>query len=728
MSPARPISRALARVTLGGALGLALGGVLAGGALLGPLAAPAQAGVATLSPATDNVAAAPLSVVMTSMTPSVIPRAGVITISGVVTNTSQEAWQDVNLAPFTSSTPITTRDDLDAAARTTPETTVGTRLDDPATNVTVGDLAPGQRARFRIRVPRASLAISGDPGVYWLGVHALGANADGRDLVADGRARTFIPLVSPEQARTRSVPVSILLPLRDRARRAADGSLNGPTRWAALTGPYGRLTRLTDFAASSGATPITWVLDPAVLDALDDFGNGNPPLSLAATDVAQEKSGDKQAKASASPSPSPSKGTKVPSADQRARSTNVLETFLGTARTNDLLGLGYSDPDVAALARRRPSLLTRANELSSRRLGARGLTATPVVAPPPGYFDPTLLTRIPRATTLLLGDQGTLTSQPQSRLATGQQLVLSDDRAGAGGPAPTDAHDPLAMRQRILSEAALEAEKGDQPARAIVVSLPSEWNPGPNWREADFFGGLDVPWVRVVPLERGVISPYEGELQYDRAQRAREIGPANVLATRTLTHTGAVLDNLLTNRNDASNRLTGAALQASSYSARGTRMLASEQVLALNGETQRTMDKVQVTGTDFVTLSGGSGSLTVTLVNGLEEPVTVGLRAHTDSPDVKVATPDPVRMQPGQRITMRLPTTSAVGVHEVRLTPVTTEGQEVGTPLRFSLRTSQVGRLIWFVLLAAGVLLGVMVLRRIVLRVRNHRWRVGESG
>ena len=449
----------------------------------------------------------------------------------------------------------------------------------------MGDLAPGQRAPFTIRVPRTSLAISGDPGVYWIGVHALGANADGRDLVADGRARTFIPLVSPEQSRTRTVPVSVLLPLRDRARRAPDGSLNGPTRWAALTGPNGRLTRLTDFAASSGATPITWVLDPAVLDALDDYGNGNPPLSLAATDVEEEKSGRRQPGASPSPSPSPSTATtQAPSAEERARSTNVLETFLGTARTNDLLGLGYSDPDVAALARQRPSLLARADVLSSRRLGARGLTATPVVAPPPGYFDPTLLPRIPRATTLLLGDQGSLTSQPQSRLATGQQLVLSDDRAGSGGPAPTDAHDPLAMRQRILADAALEAEKGDQPARAVVVSMPADWNPGPQWRKADFFGGLDVPWVRVVPLDRGVISPYEGELEYDRAQRAREIGPGNVLATRTLTRTGDVLEDLLTNRNDASNRLTGAALQASSYSARGTRMLASEQVLALNAE------------------------------------------------------------------------------------------------------------------------------------------------
>ena len=70
------------------------------------------------------------------------------------------------------------------------------------------------------------------------------------------------------------------------------------------------------------------------------------------------------------------------------------------------------------------------------------------------------------------------------------------------------------------------------------------------------------------------------------------------------------------------------------------------------------MDRVEVTGTDFVTLSGGSGSLTVTLVNGLQQPITVGLRARADSPDVKVEIPEPVSMQAGQRTTLRLQVTS----------------------------------------------------------------------
>ena len=61
-----------------------------------------------------------------------------------------------------------------------------------------------------------------------------------------------------------------------------------------------------------------------------------------------------------------------------------------------------------------------------------------------------------------------------------------------------------------------------------------------------------------------------------------------------------------------------------------------------------------MTGTDFVTLSGGSGTLTVTLVNGLAQPIDVGLRTRTDDPSVRVESSDPVELGPGQRTTLRL--------------------------------------------------------------------------
>ena len=683
----------------------------------------------------------PLSVTLTAMTPSEIPRKGAITLTGVVTNESEEEWTDINVFPFIAQDPITSRDELAEAAETAPDTAVGDRLTDPGTYETVDELAPGDSAPFTLRMPVSSLLISGDPGVYWIGVHALGTSSDGRDSSADGRARTFIPLVPPQVARRRTVPVSVVLPLRDRARRDADGSLNGPTRWVNLTRPDGRLTRLADFGASAGSAPVTWLVDVAVLDALSDFANGNPPLSLGPAQRADPgrdsdapggsdpnpEDGDSQESNGPSPSPEPHTAPDSPDAATRERTRSVLETFLSSTRKDPVLRVGYADPDVAALARLGPNLLLRSDDLAARRMVAWGLNGRPAVAPRNGYFDTDLLTEIPRDSLMLLTDRGRLQTPVLSNLPSGQQLLMSDERVATGGPAPIAARDPLALRQRVLSEAALEATKGDETPRPVVLDIPATWNPGPHWRAADFFDGLQTSWLRLAPLPTSnTIPTYDGELAYGSEQRAKELGRSNVDATRTLTHTSGVLGRLLANDNSVTERLTGAALQASSLSARPTPRLAANLVLELNATTRAQMDAVEVTGSDFVTLSGGTGSLTVTLANGLKQPITVGLRARADSRTVKVATPDPVSMQPGQRTTIRLQVSSGVGVHDVTIFPVTTAGETTGTPLTFSLRTSQVGRLIWYILAAGGTLLVVMIVRRIVLRLRGHQWRRDE--
>ena len=730
MSRARWTTRALGPVLV--AATLVAGPVLAGASL----GSPAARGPQAVPGADEDVEVTPLSVTLTGMSPSEVPRKGAVTLTGVVTNVSDEDWADVNLTPFTSSEPMTTRDELAEAALTTSDEAVGERLTDEG--VSVGDLAAGEEAAFSIRVP-SSLLIPGGPGVYWIGVHALGANSEGRDLVADGRARTFIPLVTAQQARQRSVPVSLVLPLRERARRAADGRLNGPTRWVQLTKADGRLTRIVEFGASAGTAPVSWLVDPAVLDGLDDFRRGNPPLSLEPEQVAdpdedpdndpdqdpdEDPDEDPTRGPSARPSVAPGPGS--PSAEERARAQSVLEAFLATARTKSLLTLGYSDPDIASLARRRASLIKRANELAARRMEVWGLTGSPAIAPPRGYFDPELLPRISKDALLVLSDRGRLQDPTLSRLPSGQDLVLTDARSRTGGPTPNAPRAALALRQRILSEAALEVAKGDEPIRPIVVALPYGWDPGPNWRQADFFGGVQTPWVRLAPMPRVATSAYDGRLAYGRSQRATEIGDDNVAATRTLHRTSSVLGHLLANPHGVTDQLTGAALQASAYSARPTLELAAQQVLALDATARGQMERVEVTGTDVSTLSGGSGSLTVTLVNGLDQPIIVGLKARTDSPQVKVETPEPVSMQPGERRTARLRVTSGVGVHDVTIFPVTIDGEETGTPLTFTLRTSQVGRLIWYIIIAGGTLLGVMIVRRIALRIRSNRWRRSE--
>ena len=90
---------------------------------------------------------------------------------------------------------MTTRDELAAAAASDPALEVGTRLFEDGSSPRSATWLPGQSAPFRISLPVRDLADHRGPGVYWIGVHALGQDAAGRDGVADGRARTFIPLV-----------------------------------------------------------------------------------------------------------------------------------------------------------------------------------------------------------------------------------------------------------------------------------------------------------------------------------------------------------------------------------------------------------------------------------------------------------------------------------------------------------------------------------------------------
>jgi hypothetical protein len=302
--------------------------------------------------------------------------------------------------------------------------------------------------------------------------------------------------------------------------------------------------------------------------------------------------------------------------------------------------------------------------------------------------------------------------------------VFADQQAASGGPGPTPPLDALAVRQRIVSDAALRAQEGS--TSPMVVELPYDWDPGAQWLAADLFGGLNQPWLDLVSLDR--TSPgtpdFDAALGYPAAERRDEVSLANVSASRTLVTTSTVMGQLLRSTNDVPHALNGIALEAVSYHARHDPRQARDQILATNSTMQSHLDKVSVVGTDFVTLSGGSGTLTVTLVNQLDQPITVGIQPRSTSPDVRIETPKPLEMAPGQRSVLRLRArASTIGVHEVTLTPVTTDGAELGTPLTFSLRTSQVGKLIWVVLICGGGLLIVMILRRILRGIREHRWR-----
>lgn len=669
--------------------------------------------------AAETAAPSPLTVTLTRLTPSTIPTKGRIVLAGTVRNDSTEIWSAINVHPFLSSTPMTDRDQLAAAAASDPSIEVGTRLTQVGQFATIGDLVPGQTASFRISLKVKDLPLgSRRPGVYWFGVQALGDDTAGREV--GGRARTFIPLV-PDGVQT---SVALVVPLRERVRRDRVGKLMDTSDWSTLLGDDGRLERIAALLDTAGGLPATMLVDPAVIDAVGSIAADNPALSL----------GEEGEGSTGTPTPSPPdtpSGLVSPSRSDgrlapvdRQHATRWLAQVNTAATWLRVLGLGYADPDTAALARRRPQLVSLAAKESAAAFERLRIDTVPAVAPPSGWLDDAALGAIPADTMVLVSDHAAPRTRTHWRTPEHQDLVFTDQQAARGGPGPTAPLDALAVRQRIVSDAALRAQEG--LTGPMVVELPATWDPGPAWETSDFFDGLTLSWLDLVPLDRAPKNTplFDAVLGYPAAERRAEVSMANVAAARTVVSTASVLGQLLRSTNDVKHGLTGIGLEAVSLNARRDQLRARSEVLATNAAMRAELDKVSVIGTDFVTLSGGSGTLTVTLVNQLNQPITVGIKPQASSPDVKIEVPKPLELAPGQRIVLRLHArASSIGVHDVTLTPVTVDGAELGTPLTFSLRTSQVGRLIWGLLVGGGGLLVVMILRRIRRGVREHRWR-----
>jgi hypothetical protein len=674
----------------------------------------------------------PLQVSIETLSPSTVPDRGRVRMTGEITNRSNDTWTDLQVFMFTSSEPIRSDTELAEQAGTDPAASVGDRLTAGGLYDEVGDLAPGASTSYTLSVPRRDLGIGGEPGVYWIGVHVLGAVDGVRVDGADGRARTFIPSVP---ARSDSTELALLMPVTAPVSHRADGRLADVKRWTRLLGPEGRLDRILDLSGQTAHQPFTWVLDPAVLDAVRALADGNPPRDIGPDD-GTDGSGDATTGPSAEGSPSASPPSASPSTGQEGEDGETpptpeqqvarawLDEFRRQASIHSVVTLPYGALDVAAVfdgQKRR--LYDEAARLSAETVQRDGVPAGPVVAPSTGYLPRSALARIGADTPVVLSDRAfPAATTPVAWAAGGAPVILTDSAAGSGGPAPGRRHTALTLRQRLVSEAALHA-RSPNGSTPLVVTLPRTWNPGPRWNVADFFFGLDLPWLRMVDLDTvtvGTLGTPSGPPVYSERERNAQVPFANVLATEDLARTGDVLANLLARNDSVDDDIARSALLASSENARRRPEKAMRSARATVDRLRSTMQDVSIEGPSFATLSSGQGPIQVTVVNGMDEPVTVGIDARTPSGDLHIRAPDPVTLGPGTRAAVRLEATATgIGVHSVTLVATNSDGEPIGTFTRFNVRTSQVGFVIWIVMgLGAAILLLAIVLR-VVRRVRR---------
>ncbi|WP_374454059.1 DUF6049 family protein [Nocardioides sp.] len=700
--------------------GLVTLGVAGGWALTPAAAAPAED-------------ADPLVVHIDSISP-VLPTSGDVEITGTVTNVGDETFTRINLHAFSSQSPIADSANLAASALIGPDTYIGEqRVVEPGSFDTVDELAPGESESFTDSVPVELLGIPDEAGVYWIGIHALGDTPTvPRDGVADGRARTFIPA---EPASDDVQETSVILPIRGRVWYAADGSLGAPERWARRLAEGGSLDAVLDMADSAGTTPYTWLVDPAVLHALMRLQSGNPPRTIAPdTSVpGQEPSPTKSPTDGAETSPTESL---TPSQPAESESPNAaddelvaaaeawLNRFRALAGSRPVLTLPYGDLDVSAAARNAPERYDQAVARGEQVMAALALSSEKTVSPVDGHLSPEALALVPTDTVVLLADTAFAPVPPTSPSSVvrllGHEVVVTSSGAEAGGPAPTAANDPLALRQRLLSEAALRLENGD--TAPLVVTLPTVWR----GEDADqFFAELDQPWLDVVPFgdvaARSATDIPDTSLAYTETDIEDELSPASFTAATRASDAASTMEEVLTLETTIEDQVRDEVMVTLSAQHRERPRLAIAAAGRVEDALRDQLARIRIEAPTAVTLSSDNGPLGATLVNGLDQPVTVQVVATTDGQ--LTLTGDGVReLAPQARSVIRFEaSTQQAGIHPVRLAVTTVDGVPLGSVDELPIRAARVSALIWIVMAAGALVLFGMIGYRLPRQIRARR-------
>lgn len=640
-----------------------------------------------------------LTVSIQSLTPSRLGPDATVTMTGTVTNHDAHAWTKVQAYLVIPTVPFTTRAQVDDAIDNGAAYT-GARVIDPGTFDDMGDLAPKESRQFRIRVPHASLGISGAEGVYPVGVQILGTDTDGeRSGDAIARATTFLPLVAAGHQR---IPASVVWPFLMPDRRGFDGDYADSTGLLTAVSAGGRLRNLLDLAASTDPNTSTALIDPALLVGVDNISRGRRlPKGVEFTE------------------------------QQRAEARRFLDDLLAFARRQGTWVLGFDRPDVLALSRNADlagplkEAVNRATDsaLTTFQLFGRktswpsrqGVT-TRLLRDLRGSGDSPVI-----VTSGALPDwdrrQGSIV---QYATPAGPMPLLVTDVLDAGVPGQDSV---VTLRQRILSEAALATlqREIDPKSRADAITMVDpRWNPGSQWAAGDLSAAFEAPFTSGTSLESVLTRPlttYDGKVA---VARDRPLGRAQLQAAANIVARGSALSSVIPQSDAVDDSLAQDVASVLGIRWRtnpGTGTAIAERLAKDAGAELR---KITIEGPPSVTLSSSKGGFPITIRNGTDEAIRVGVSLDSSNPALSIPDVKPIDIGAGERRTL----TVDVDLGRQKTTSVTarlksTDGKAIGQPAEFNVRSSKIGAVLW---VAMG-LAALLVLAALVRRFSRRRFR-----
>jgi hypothetical protein len=658
-----------------------------------------------------------------SISPDYVPEHGPVVVRGTVTNVSHRTWTAINVHGFMGASPITTGAELAAATKTPLTADVGHRITVPGTFASISSLAPGQTATFEVRLRHSTLPVSA-AGVYWFGVHVLGDDGTGGAREAVGRDRTFLAYLPGSAVPAgRQETAALVVPVRAGVVRAPDGTVLDPQEWGRSL-RSGELHEAAATGAAARGRPLTWLLDPAVTGVVRRLAHGNPARTLTtpAEDDGDDDSPSPSATSSAAGATTSTSGTPgtTPSAQTRRLARRWLARMHAhvTGSSAQVLGLPFGDLAVEPAVNHDPSLVRTAFRRTSQALRAWGVSATAAVSPPAGRTTPAALAGLPAGTEVLLDDIA-VSGAPHTVNRIGRHpVLLASTATEQGGPGPVDPHASLAFRQRVLAEAALRLLGDRQP---LVVELP---NSVQHRLRPSFFSGLDVPWLRLTTVAGAAATaahPLAAAALRPPASGRPTLGAGLYRTAQVVLDDGDTLQSILTGKHVLRRRLFEEVAGNASYAAQQEPAIAEARMRVTADWVRGSLDAIDLAAPGSVTLASASGHFSVLVGNGLDVPVTVKVRAVSDS-QVQITGGETVQLAPHERTSVLLSaTTHQRGVHNVSLELTTTGGRLLGAQDGFPMRAEQVSGLIWVIIGAGVALLFAAIAIRLTRRIMRAR-------
>ncbi|NVI86057.1 DUF6049 family protein [Actinomadura sp. BRA 177] len=682
------------------------------------LASPALARRAPA--ATSTQAKAQVAMALTKVDPKSVSTKSTIEISGLAMNRTGHQLPGLHLRLRYSAQPVTSRSQLDQLAAGPPNALPNVGKEKQLPGAAKPDVK--QSWTFKTTVKELGLrAPAGTPGVYPVGVEVLNS---ARQVV--GGITTFLTFM-PKETHFKPVSVGWVWPLVDRMHRTNDRTFIDDDL-AKSVAPGGRLSRLVE-AASATDTPITWGIDPALLD-----------------DVQRMASGDYTVRA-----PGDKKGVQKKKSEAAAAWLAALKK---AAEKDPYFDLPYADPDVVALVRRKTprdigvAFDERNTGVATKVLG-RAADAH-VAWPPSGAAGPGTVDQLaknalksggaflmsssqfqnpatgalPNATTTLqthYGDKKTLLYDEKLN-----QIVSEGSRSVNGG---------LLTEQRFLAETAMIAAEAPNRARTVVLAPDRHWDPADGVAKNLLKYTKGAKWLREEPLRKiESVSP-QGRVfnGYSDDYQQYELGDAHLAQVQAISRQARAFQSVMTGPTKISYeravlRMESAAWRTSPRHARSARKQLDDE---LTGDMHRV--RIVTTKSKRVLMGGSSGRLPVLVENTLPgQSVKVRLVATSEnSAKLRLGQLAPedavIELRPGERAQRWIPAQAAGNGNfhvQLELQIPGSDGRTYGDGESITVTVTGYGRL---ALLITGGGLAVLFVGVGVRAIRARRRRDSEA-